>query len=364
MDPYAVGPQEEEETPPPEIRTRAGYLARDALRALLLSLGEKGPISAGQAIHHSADLVTSGALDAWQKQCWDFAFEHIGLANPRIFVYLKKRIADINDLSTKFPNDILYQTEKFQQAVAEIVLVLQGCPKRQITKFPKVNQETHTDSWFNTIPLLQDSSIVRRVWVHGSDDERMRIAANYILKACADSAIERALFWFKWLQEEDSLSRKEHKFGLSSTERAQHGNKKDVGHFLAAVLAEAYKEWASRNLLRMHEEFQTLLDLWRTRDKCITGRRRTECIVLMILILAEVPKWKVPASPPLVDDPILIGRAVSQAPVIFKEVLSFAPVAANISKSLKPSKDKKEKKATQQEELEKTDKLFLAYYGL
>lgn len=359
-DPYAVGPTEEEQQAPPEIRTRAGYLARDALRAFLLSLGEKSPISAGQAIHLSADLVTSGALDAWQKQCWDYAFQHIGLANPRVLVYLKKRIADIDDLATKFPNDILYQTEKFQHAIAEIVLVLQGCPKRQITKFPKVNQETHTDTWFQTIPHLQDSSLVRRVWVHGSDDERMRIAANYILKACADSAIERALFWFKWLQEEDSLSRKENKFGLTALERGTHGNKKDVGHFLAAVLAEAYKEWAARNLLRMHEEFQTLLDLWRSK-----GRRRTECIVLMILILAEVPKWKVPASPPLVTDPISLGRAVAQAPLIFKEVLSYAPAAANISKSLKPSRDKKEKKGTAQEEqLENNDKMFLAYYGL
>ena len=100
-DPYSVGQDVAE--PPPEIRTRAGYLARDALRAFLLALSDKSSVSAGQAIHHSADLVTSGALEAWMKQCWDYAFDHIGLASPRIFVYLKKRMADIDKIVTKFP---------------------------------------------------------------------------------------------------------------------------------------------------------------------------------------------------------------------------------------------------------------------
>lgn len=360
-DPYAVGQNEVQ--PIPEIRTRAGYLARDALRAFLLALSQKGPVSAGQAIHHSADLVTSGALEAWMKQCWDYAFDHISLACPRIFVYLKKRINDIDDIYKKLPPEILYKDQKFQHAVAEIVLVLQGCPKRTRITFPKVSQDTHTDSWFNTIPSIEDSNIVRRVWKHGTDDDKMRIAANYILKSAGENATERALFWFKWLQEEDVLSKKNNGFGLSSTDRSTTGNKKDVGHFIVAVLAEAYKEWAVKGLLRMHEEFQTLIDIWRSKEKRASGRRR-DALILMILILTDVPKWKVPASPKLVEDPVALGRAVSQSTTFFTEVLSYAP-SGDIIKSLKPSKEKKTiVKTTQESKIDESDKLFLAYYGI
>ena len=361
-DPYAVGPTEP--SPAEEIRTRAGYLARDGLRALLLALGEKGPISAGQAIHHSADLVTSGALEAWMKQCWDYAFDHIGLSSPRIFVYLRKRLQDIETIQAKFPQELLYKDQHFQHAVAEIVLVLQGCPKRTRTTFPKVSPDTHTHTWFNTIPSIQDSSIVRRVWNHASDDDRMRVAANYILKSAGENATERSLFWFKWLQEEDILSKKKNNFGLSSTDRSTTGNKKDVGHFIAAILAEAYKEWATKGLLRMHEEFQTLLDIWRSKIKRASSRRR-DALILMILILAEVPKWKVPASPKLVDDPISLGRAVGQSATLFTEVLSFAPSEGNIIKSLKPSKHKKIiEKTSNETKMDESDKMFLAYYGI
>jgi len=73
----------------------------------------------------------------------------------------------------------------------------------------------------------------------------------------------------------------------------------------------------------MHEEFQTLLDVYRSTDKHIGAARRQDALVLMIQILTDVVRWKVPAAPSLVKDSIVLGRAVAQCSVFYNEILAL-----------------------------------------
>ena len=99
--------------------------------------------------------------------------------------------------------------------------------------------------------------------------------------------------------------------------------RKNPAFFLCAVAAEVYKEYAAKGLVRLHEEFQTLLDLYRSADKLFGAARRQDALILMIQIITEVPRWKVPAAPSLVKDPIVLGRAIGQAELFYKEILAL-----------------------------------------
>ena len=74
-----------------EIRSRRGYLLKDLAKSFIQCLGESGPISTGKIIHYTADMITSGGLELWEKLCWDYAYDHIGVASPRIFHFLHKK---------------------------------------------------------------------------------------------------------------------------------------------------------------------------------------------------------------------------------------------------------------------------------
>lgn len=54
----------------------------------------------------------------------------------------------------------------------------------------------------------------------------------------------------------------------------------------------------------------------------------------MILALAEVPRWKVPAAQPLVKDPTVISRAVQQSVRFFQEVLGKPQVQPIVPKDI------------------------------
>jgi hypothetical protein len=41
--------------------------------------------------------------------------------------------------------------------------------------------------------------------------------------------------------------------------------------------------------------------------------------------LCEVPKWKIPAAPPLIKDPVAMSQAVRQVPKFFREVMAYDP---------------------------------------
>jgi hypothetical protein len=191
-------------------------------------------------------------------------------------------------------------------------------------------------------------------------------AGNEMVYAIQEGATERALFWIKWLLEEDAIYRKKLGGGLTTLERGpaqlKPQQKSSVGYYLIAVLAEVYKEFAAKGVIRMHEEFQTLLDIYRSPDPRNTQRRK------MVQILTDVPKWKVPAAPSLVPDMAKLQRAVSQSEGFFREVL-MAP----LPKKLLPATvtglvKKKVKDLTKQEQLEKQlaaiDEVTMNFYKM
>ena len=93
----------------------------------------------------------------------------------------------------------------------------------------------------------------------------------------------------------------------------------------------------------MNEEAQTLLDLYRTADKRLTARRRTELLYIFLQMLTDVPRLRVQSAPPLVKDSVALGRAVDQMPLFFKEVLVYPPVSKVIPASVSKAKPKKPK---------------------
>lgn len=341
------------EDPDPEIRTRSGYKPSDCLKAFETSLMESGVVNTGKALHFSTDLVCSGGYDMWIRSIWNFAIEHVGIGSPRIFVYLKKRIGELDALVSRLDEDALWKDDEFQTRVCELVFVIRECPLRTRTPWPKVGPETHRDGWLRAVSTnATETEIVRRVFKHSNDLHPLHTVACELLKACSEAATEKALFWIRWLIDEDIRLRKENNgSGLSTLDRGPanlHAKQRtEVGFFVLQLFVEAYKEYASKNVIRMSEEFQALVDLYKGSDKRISVTGRKNVLALMAQILCEVPRWKVPAAPTLIKDPATLSRAIQQSPNFFKEVLAHPRVVLPSNKAIfttgKQSSRQKEK---------------------
>jgi hypothetical protein len=356
-----------------EIVSRKGYLLKDLAKVFLQCLGETGPISSGKLLHYTSDFVCSGGLQLLQKLCWDYAFEHIGVASPRIFHYLFRKFRELNELSAKLAFDVFCKKKDIQETLAEIVLILQSCPKKTKPKMPTVQPDTHeNETWLRSVLRTTDKAAVRRVYQANADLEQMLHAANEMVLAIQEGATERALFWVKWLMEEDALTKKKFGTGLTTVERGpahlKPPQKTSVGYYIIAVLAEVYKEFAQKAMVRMHEEFQALLDIYRSTDFRITQKRKTDTICVMIQILTDVPRWKVPAAPSLVPDQTVLQRAVSQAEGFFREVLMYPLPKKLLPPTVTGLKQKKAKEPSKQEQLEQRlamiDEVSMNFYKM
>jgi hypothetical protein len=116
----------------------------------------------------------------------------------------------------------------------------------------------------------------------------------------------------------------------------------------------------------MHEEFQTLLDIYKLQDIRINNSFKKNLLGLCVKILCEVPRWKIPAANPLIKDPIVLSRAVSQTPKFFTEVLQYPSVSStNMNKLLKnkgkAEKKKDVKKLSMEEQFAAFDNAMLLY---
>jgi hypothetical protein len=329
------------------IRTRSGYILNDSARAIDLNLSLQGTEATGKLFHYAADLVASGGKDLFGRLCYEHAIDHIGMASPRIFHYLRGRIQELDRDAATQTTDAFNENPQVQRRIGEMCLVMQLCPRRPKVKIPVIDSKTHrNDDWLRSVLRAPESMAVKKVYSPISDQRQLYHSANEMVAAIGGGELERAIFWMKWLLEEDALVRKEFKGpGLSTLDRGPPGGKgkNNCGFFLANVLAEAYKELAGRGLIKMNEEAQTLLDLYRTADKRLTARRRTELLYIFLQMLTEVPRLRVQSAPPLVKDPVALGRAVEQMPLFFKEVLVYPPVAKVIPASVSKAKPKKPK---------------------
>lgn len=361
-----------------QIRTRCGYKPNEVVQSLVKKFSETGSVSTGSVLHFTADLVCSGGLNSFLRVIWDYALLHIGIASPRVFVYLKQRTKDILNMIKTLPDETAYSTEEFQIRIGELVLVLRDAPTRSIVPWPKVGQETHDEGWIRAIKIdtVTESAAVRIVWAPEGDMGILRTAGSYLCRAINDGSVDKALFWVKWLFEEDVLVRKMQKgASLSSVERGPAGlsskQRTDVSFFILQLYGEIYKELASKQLVRMHEEFQALVELWRDPPKGLAPTAKRQIFTILTQILAEVPRWKVPAAPALIRDPTFLSRAVRTTPKFFQEVLAYdAPRASTElqkafkTKGAKPNKVKEKAKSAAVSQMEAFDKAMEAYMGL
>ena len=357
-----------------EIRTRMGYLAADCIKALDNALADPSATSMGKALHFTADVVCSGGYYLWQKFCYEYAIDHIGLASLKIFQYLIARFKELDKQYEALPADTFYSSEVLQRRLAEIIITLQSSPRKGKVKIPAVGPETHRNAtWLNGVRRAPESAAVRRVYTRSSDLIELYIAANEMIHACKEGALERALFWVKWTADEEAAIRKDSGGGLTTSDHGIALSKGGKGkanpiHFLFLCAWEFYKELATATppVIKMNDEVSALVYLYKTAPTSIlTGRKRTELLIILLQVLCEVPKWKNPVAGPVFKDPVHISRTVSQAPMFFKEILA-RPAPKKIIKKQGKAKTKKKtgENLTTEEKLAAFDAAVNKMYGI
>jgi hypothetical protein len=339
-------PQAPDEFVIENIRTRCGYPLKDVLREFKFNLEQTGSSHAAKCLHYTADLLCSGCLSPWKKFLWDFVFDHVGIGSPRVFLFLQKQFFTIENQWNRYAHETCLRDSAFQKICIECILIVRSCQRKPQIRVPRVPPETHNDDWVRKTTGQAPSSVaLTRVFKPSHDLAILKPIGEDFCKAVSDGATQKALFWMKWCIEEDSRLKREHQgYGLSNLERgsatASSKQKTHIGYFFILLLAELYKELSAKGLIRMTEEYQGLLNLYMNPDSSMTGKRKQDTLILAIQIICEVPRWKVPAAPGLITDPLQFKRALEHCGHFFQEVLAYDELKIDLETEAKKIKVK------------------------
>jgi len=350
------------------LRTRCGYIPSESIIAFEKNLHETGVVGLGKCLHFAIDLICSGGIHSFFKIIWNYSLNSIGIASVRIFMYLNTRISDLEELIKKYPDETLYNNQEFQTKVCEMILILHDAPKTHKIVWPKVGVETHDSLWFKSVASAPATEIVNKVWKGDGDLRILYFLGNEIVKSASEYSSERVLFWIKWGFEEEAKMKKENNHStLTTVDRSSTGKGKgEVSYYFLAILAEIYKELSRKSMIRMNEEFQSLIDIFRSSDLKFSLSFRKNLLALIAQIVCEVPRWKVPAANPLIKDPVVLTRTLPQCSKFFVEVLQYPSVASqNLNKLFKSKgkieKKKDNKKLSMEEQFQAFDKAMEEY---
>ena len=329
-----------------DIRTRCGYPLKDVLKEFKFNLEQPGADHAAKCLHYTADLICSGCLSAWKKFLWDYVCNNVGIGSPRVFIFLQKQFFSLENQWNRFDHEKCIADPAFQRICAECILVLRGCQRKPQIKMPKVPAEAHTDEWIRKATgSAPSSTALIKVFKPSHDIAILKRVGEEFCKAVSDGATQKAFFWLKWSLEEDSKMRKEHQgHGLSNMERGppttSPKQRSHIGYFFIVLLAELYKELVAKALIRMTEEYQGILNLYMSPESSMTGKHKNDLLILAIQIICEVPRWKVPAAPSLVSDPVQFKRALVHSEHFFREVMAYEPLKVDLELEAKKVKQK------------------------
>jgi len=363
-------PQAPDEFVIEDIRTRCGYPLKDVLKEFKFNLEQPGAAHAAKCLHYTADLICSGCLTAWKKFVWDFVFDHVGIGSPRVFLFLQKQFFTLDNQWNRYNHETCLRDPAFQKICIECILIVRSCQRKPQIKMPRVPVETHNDEWVRKATGSAPSSVaLTKVFKPSHDLAILKRIGEDFCKAVSDGATEKALFWLKWCSEEDAKLRKEHQgHGLTNLERgpatASPKQKTHIGYFFVLLLAELYKELSAKGLIRMTEEYQGLLNLYMNPDAALASKRKLEILILSIQIICEVPRWKVPAAPGLVTDPLQFKRALEHSAHFFEEVLAYDPLKVDLETEAKKVKAKEletKKLNNKKEKMNKINSQMSAY---
>ena len=87
------------------LRTRCGYKPSECVSAFEKNLTESGGSATGKCLHFGGDLICSGGLITFFKILWDYSMNHINIGSLRVFMYLKTRMKEIDDLVKTYPDE-------------------------------------------------------------------------------------------------------------------------------------------------------------------------------------------------------------------------------------------------------------------
>jgi hypothetical protein len=360
-------PKQEDNRP----RTRCGYLVPDAFHAYQIALTESGSAASAKALHFAADIICSGGIDIWIRAAYTFAIKRIAIGNPRSLVYIRDVIQRLDKKVTVLPQEGFFANPDVQAMIGETIFILQLCPKKPLVTWPKIDETTKKPGWLRGVASSPETRATKTIWSSDGDSTPLYLISNELCKAVQQGLTERALFWIRWAYEEDYRIRKETKGpGLTKKERLMIGSsaqKTDVGLYFIALLIEIYKELAEKQLVRMHEEVSEIARLWKSGEKRMAASNKKDLLTLLVTICCEVPRWKVPAAPPLTQDATRLARAVTQVPGFFQEVLAFKPLPVNeqlkpkMMQAPKKKKDVKGKETPMEDHLAAYDAAMEAY---
>ena len=318
-----------------KIISFSGFKKSDVLKELLNSLMNN---KVENSCYWSAELVCSGHyIDLWNVLI-NFLGKYIHLANPKLGIYLDKRIQDFKTImSNGYVGEELRlrNVDKMRELFAEVTAVLCLSNRKPCFETVKIKKDeefeiTNMTERFKAPSATYGENVFRR-----EDPRELFPAINELSYNIHAKDFMRCCYWVEWLLEYETICKgKKNKCKIDRRSDIPVNEKDQMD--LVWLIWDLIINYSKKNNNLYQSLIQSLLNIFSLRYTNGIVKKRKFIIYYAISILTEIVNFRIE----VISDKKIINQVVSKVNLIYKEIKKNEKTPAtdylfnnNISKS-------------------------------
>jgi hypothetical protein len=283
-----------------------GYTKKDLFSALKKQLEKRDPIT-----------ITKWACEAhvsgWVAELFElyesYAVQHIGIGNPKLYLYLSQRREEVRRLIQGKQSFVQTQNDpKMRYIITEIPLVLIQSQRRPIPKLQKFKEEDLDHTRMIDRLMFYGKDYQKEYWHDDDDPPSLKGVFNEFIGSIRARHLDSVLFWLSWIK----------MWEITKNVMPANDASEDC-----PLVYKTWFGWKPWKILRKEVSNNLIEYLYQMSTRDIRGsnkRFREDCLVLAIVVSCE----KCDHDRPLVTDmdKVMVGCSSETTNRFYRDLIN------------------------------------------
>lgn len=266
-----------------------------------------------ECCHWAIELVLSGHIQKFWDKAMSIFIKNININNPKIPLFLYKRLCKYYELQKKYDSDIILRNSQvIRNMVCEICCVLCYSVKLKAIGLVKIKENDFNMNYISSKMCAPSNKIVGDK-VRFGDPEETRIILNEFNYCLTTKKYELCIFWLSWIIEWEKRNTKKDKMYICGYREINGVDKKyhnDVIWFIWEIII---KESINLNKAQINLNIEALFKLYKYGFKPSKKSQKIFLVIYAIKYFTETYSF----NHNIIPNDYIIYQACSNINLVF-----------------------------------------------
>ena len=243
--------------------TFSKYMLKDVTAALSKALTN---CKLEESMNWAVELLISGHIEKFWDKIISIGIKNVNINNPNLGYFLYTRYSKYIDLSKKYDNLSIRNSQCFRNLLSEVCFIVCNSLKTKSIGYMKIKENDFNMSYLETKVLANDPDLVKDKLKYGDPCEA-RMILNEFNYCLINKKYELCVYWLSWIFDWEKKNTKKDKMYICGLREIQNVDKKYYTNLSWLVWEIILKEGVKTNNDFLNKQIQALYKLYKFNFK-------------------------------------------------------------------------------------------------